>query len=137
MPLVDRTVPINIQTPRIGDGAATTICMVSLRTCLNLQVEYCAAILSPYYDGQHSADSRVGHGAGMCGPAFIHTWIIGNLAECMLKKTLTIPREFNTDTDNTLIIVFLFSLFQMTRRYTTGNAEIESLVNASNSFVQV
>ncbi|KAG8253601.1 hypothetical protein J6590_030877 [Homalodisca vitripennis] len=44
--------------------------LVSVRTCLNLQVVYCAAILSPY-DGQQSADTSVGHGAGMCVPAFI------------------------------------------------------------------
>ncbi|KAG8290248.1 hypothetical protein J6590_086907, partial [Homalodisca vitripennis] len=43
--------------PRCGhDG------LVSVRTCLNLQVKYCAAIVSPC-DGQQSADSRVGRGA--------------------------------------------------------------------------
>ncbi|KAG8287216.1 hypothetical protein J6590_043586 [Homalodisca vitripennis] len=34
--------------------------LVSERTCLNLQVGYCAAILS-LHDGQQSVDSRVGH----------------------------------------------------------------------------
>ncbi|KAG8283538.1 Cullin-1, partial [Homalodisca vitripennis] len=35
----------------------------------DLQVENCAAIVSPY-DGQYTADSRVGHGAVMSVPAF-------------------------------------------------------------------
>ncbi|KAG8291773.1 hypothetical protein J6590_052739 [Homalodisca vitripennis] len=42
---------------RCGDDG-----LVSVRTCVDLQVENCAAILSPY-DGQHTADSHVGCGA--------------------------------------------------------------------------
>ncbi|KAG8279909.1 hypothetical protein J6590_094375, partial [Homalodisca vitripennis] len=54
---------VKIQTPLISvtvrarcghDG------LVSVRTCLNLQVEYCAAIPTPY-DSQQSVDSRCGY----------------------------------------------------------------------------
>ncbi|KAG8271158.1 hypothetical protein J6590_069044 [Homalodisca vitripennis] len=44
MPLVDRTGPVKIQTTHICDGGDTKRRNgLAVRTCLNLQVEYCAA----------------------------------------------------------------------------------------------
>ncbi|KAG8308696.1 hypothetical protein J6590_103741, partial [Homalodisca vitripennis] len=65
---VHRTVPVKIQTPHFGDGAGTVL--PRRRSGVSADIsELAGSILLPY-DSQHSTDSRVGHGAGMCGPAF-------------------------------------------------------------------
>ncbi|KAG8305230.1 Sorting nexin-9 [Homalodisca vitripennis] len=86
MPLLDHIVPVKM----------------SVRTCVDLQVENYSAILL-LYDCRHTANSRVGRGAVMCVPAFtviicrslshVEQYFVNIKQELSYRKPLLILRQ--------------------------------------------